>query len=74
MQLMTEWEIKGRQEGRQEMAAELTLRQLTRKLGDLDATTRDRIAALPTERLTALSEALLDFASPADLHAWLDTP
>ncbi|MBM5826248.1 MAG: DUF4351 domain-containing protein [Cyanobacteria bacterium M_surface_10_m2_119] len=31
-----------------------------------------RIQAMPLDQLEALAEALLDFAGPADLAAWLD--
>lgn len=51
--------------------AKVTLRQLNRRCGPLSESTSNRIKALPLERLEALSEALLDFTSPADLTAWL---
>ncbi|MFQ3633795.1 DUF4351 domain-containing protein [Roseiflexus sp.] len=32
---------------------------------------RERLAALPEERIVALAEALLDFTSLAEVEAWL---
>ena len=51
--------------------AKVTLRQLNRRCGPLDAATTERIQALPLEQLEALAEALLDFSGPGDLNAWL---
>jgi hypothetical protein len=65
---MTEWEVKGRTEERQE----LILRQLTRNLGPLPETMQSRVVALPPDTLLDLSEALLDFSSLNDLTDWLD--
>ncbi|WP_446390126.1 DUF4351 domain-containing protein [Coleofasciculus sp. B1-GNL1-01] len=50
----------------------LILRQLTRRLGDVDPSLRDRIHRLSTEQLEALGVALLDFFQVADLVAWLE--
>jgi len=58
-------------EGRQEAAASVTMRLLSRRCGPLNAETRTRIEALPLERLEDLAEALLDFQGPADLAVWL---
>jgi hypothetical protein len=41
-------------------------------LGAVDSPVEVRVAGLTVEQLEALAEALLDFASPADLDAWLD--
>jgi hypothetical protein len=68
VELMTEWEVKGRTEERQE----LILRQLTRKLGPLPETMQSRVVALPPDTLLDLSEALLDFSSLKDLTDWLE--
>lgn len=70
MVLMTQWERKGREEGKRE----LVMRQLTRKLGSLPANLEARIATLPTEHLELLGEALLDFTTVDELVAWLDHP
>ncbi len=63
----------GRQEGRQEAGAELTLYQLQEQLGALDERTRARVRKLAYEQLLELSGALLKFKSPKDLMDWLRT-
>jgi predicted transposase YdaD len=69
---MTEWEVKGRIEGRTEERQELILRLLTRKVGPLPEAVQGRVIALPPEMLLDLSEALLDFSSLNDLTDWLE--
>ena len=75
VELMTEWELKGRMEGRiegrTEERQELTLRLLTRKVGILPADVQAQIGALSPDTLLDLSEALLDFSSLDDLTDWL---
>ena len=66
-----DWLAEGRQEGRQEGEAAVTLRQLNRRCGPLSDTTTAQIQALPLDQLEALADALLDFQGPADLAAWL---
>ena len=56
---------EGREEGRS-----LVLRQLTKKVGDLDPSIRDRVSALSVDQLETLGEALLDFSSATDLGVW----
>jgi predicted transposase YdaD len=68
---MTEWEVKGRIEGRTEERQELILRLLTRKVGPLPEAVQSRVVALPPDVLLDLSEALLDFSSLNDLTDWL---
>lgn len=63
-------EIK--EEGREEEARSLILRQLTRRVGELPQQVRERIETLCLEQLENLGEALLDFTSMADLQAWLE--
>lgn len=62
---------EGQQEGRQLGIGTTILRQLRRRFGPLSEVMEARVSALPTERLEDLAEALLDFAAPADLDAWL---
>ncbi len=62
---------QGLEQGQQQLVA-LLVRQLERRCGTLDATTRLRIAELPPATLEQLAEVLLDFASSDDLTAWLD--
>lgn len=66
-------EIKeeGRQEGREEEAANLIIRLLTKRFGKLPQEMRSSISGLSLPILENLSEALLDFTSLADLQAWL---
>jgi hypothetical protein len=75
MELTTSWKEEGRQEGRQagrqEGEAEVILRLLRRRWGDLGAPLASQVRALPVERLETLAVALLDFTSPADLDRWL---
>ena len=66
-----DWLAAGRQEGRQEGEAAMTLRLLNRRCGPLTVPTTAQIQALPVEKLEALADALLDFQGPADLFAWL---
>ena len=62
---------RGREEGREEGEAKVTLRLLIRRCGPLNEATTARIQALPLQQLEALAEALLDFTGPDDLAAWL---
>jgi len=59
--------------GRQEGERNVILRQLRKRLGQLDGRTEDRINALSADRLEELEEALLDFGDRADLEAWLES-
>jgi hypothetical protein len=63
--------LLGREEGRQEGITAVVLRQLQRRVGALDEATQTQICALSRERLEALSDALLDFATRSDLEVWL---
>ena len=69
-----DWLAAGRQEGRKEGEAAMTLRLLNRRCGPLTVPTTAQIQALPVEKLEALADALLDFQGPADLAAWLASP
>jgi predicted transposase YdaD len=66
-------EIKeeGRQEGWQEEAANLVIRQLTKRFGKLSEDLQSPISGLSLPALEDLSEALLDFTSLTDLERWL---
>jgi predicted transposase YdaD len=68
MEIVTSWQLQGRQEGR----LELILRQLNRKLGSLAPELEARIHQLTANQLENLAEALLDFAAAENLVAWLD--
>ena len=62
---------QGREEGVREEAAELVLRLLRRRFGRVTAEQDATIRGLTTAQLEDLAEALMDFASPGDLTAWL---
>ncbi len=49
----------------------LIIRQLNRRIGEIDASLIERVQGLSIEQLENLGEALLDFSSVADLSAWL---
>ena len=75
MAVMTYWEQKGLQEGRQEGLTQgkeaLVERQLQRRIGAVSANTSARLGRLSPDELDDLGEALLDFSSQADLDQWL---
>jgi hypothetical protein len=54
-----------------EEAAELVLRLLRRRFGSETGEQVATIRGLSTAQLEQLAEALIDFASPDDLMAWL---
>ncbi len=62
---------EGRGEGREEATANLVIRLLTKRCGELSPEIRTSISALPLPVLEELSEALLDFTNLADLQTWL---
>jgi predicted transposase YdaD len=70
-EILAEGEVKGKTQGRIEEAKSLTIRQLTRKLGNVSPTLSAKIEVLPLERLELLGEDLLDFTSIANLEQWL---
>ena len=66
---------KGEQRGLQrglEREKSVIWRLVQRRVGELAPSMEERIRALSISKLEDLAEALLDFASPADLTAWLD--
>ena len=65
------WFAEGQEEGRQSEAVQLICRQLHRRIGGLTEAQHEQIKALPVEPLEDLGEALLDFATAADLDTWL---
>jgi predicted transposase YdaD len=77
MELTTTWKEEGRREGeqagKQAEALALTRRLLTRRFGALAPEVDTRIGALSLPQVETLAEDLLDFTSPDDLRAWLDT-
>ena len=63
--IIREGEEKGEQRERS-----LILRLLTRRVGELPQTWRDRVNTLSLEQLENLGEALLDFQGITDLETW----
>jgi hypothetical protein len=66
-----EWKLEGKEEGRQEEAASLVLRQLARRFGEIPQNLAQQARELPLDDVEALGEALLDFQSLSDLVNWL---
>ncbi len=62
---------EGLQEGRQVGQAQLILRLLARRFGEVDATLQQRIQTLSSERLEQLGEVLLDFGQVVDLERYV---
>jgi len=50
----------------------LIIRQLKRRLGEVEPVLMERVRRLPIAQLEALAEALLDFSEVADLVDWLE--
>ena len=62
---------EGRQKGLQEGEANLVIRQLRRRLGELPESQCSQIKSFSVSQLEALGEALLDFQGIDDLDDWL---
>jgi predicted transposase YdaD len=67
-----EGRAEGLEAGRQQEAAGLAIRLLIRRLGSIDAGSRERLSDLPLQQLEQLAEDLLDFTEPGDLQVWFD--
>jgi predicted transposase YdaD len=63
---------QGLEQGRQEEAAILISRLLTKRFGELTDDIRGSVTALSLESLEELSEALLDFDSLSELNTWIE--
>ncbi len=64
---MTSWMEEGIIKG----AQGLTIRLLTRKVGNLPPELLAKVSSLNLEQVEALAEALLDFKQVEDLERWL---
>ena len=64
-------EKKGLQQGLQQGEANLTIRQLKRRCGNLTAIQEQKVRSLSISQLESLGEALLDFQNMSDLENWL---
>jgi Domain of unknown function (DUF4351) len=71
MELTTSWKEEGIVQGRELGARSLTIKLLTRKLGNLSPELLARVNGLSIDRVEALAEDLLDFTSVGDLERWL---
>ncbi|MEI8376320.1 MAG: DUF4351 domain-containing protein, partial [Planctomycetota bacterium] len=74
MEIVTSWMKRGLEQGRQEgldHERKLVLRQLRKRLGDLDPAVKAQIELLSADRLEQLGEALLDFNTRSELDIWL---
>lgn len=72
MEIVTSWMERGLEQGKQEEAQSLILRQLNRRIGAVDSLLQSQIERLSLSQLEALGEALLDFTDSSDLQTWLD--
>lgn len=72
MQIVTSWMRTGIEQGRREGEVSIVMRQLKRKVGELNPEVEAKVRELPDSQLEALSEALLDFTSINDLIYWFD--
>ncbi len=70
--ILAEGREEGREEGRRREASTLSLRQLERRCGSLNAPTTARIEALNLSQLEELALALLDFRGVGDQQTWLE--
>lgn len=73
MQIVTSWMEQGIEQGKQEEAIALILRQLPRRVGTVEPELQERVRQLSLTQLENLAEALLDFSSSEDLVTWLNS-
>ena len=67
MEITTSWKQEGIVEGERA----LTIRLLTKKVGNLSPELLARVSSLNLERVEALAEDLLDFKQVGDLERWI---
>lgn len=80
-QVYLDWEAEteargqalGEVRGEEKKALSIVLRLLNRRIGLLDEVSEAKVRQLSITQLDDLSEALLDFMTPADLDRWLNT-
>jgi hypothetical protein len=76
MQITTSWMRQGIELGIEqgiEREKTLILRQLKRKLGEINPSLETKIMELSIDDVEALAEALFDFSTVKDLISWLNT-
>jgi len=62
---------EGEQRGKQEGEANLIIRQLSKRFGNLDIAIGSQIRQLSISQLETLGESIFDFSAMADLENWL---
>jgi heme oxygenase len=62
-----------RELAKQEGEQRLIIRQLNRRIGEIESSLIQKVQALSVEQLEELGEALLDFTSIEDLENWLQS-
>jgi len=67
MEITTSWERKGRVEGQ----ANILVRQLKKKFGNIPVEVEDRVRNLSVEKQQELAEAIFDLKSIDDVEAFL---
>ena len=72
MEIVTSWMEQGIERGQKGEAITLVLRQLSRRVGNLNPELERVIGELSLAQLEALAEALLEFNSLQDLQQWLE--
>ena len=63
---------RDREQAKFEGKQDLILRQLNRRIGEIDASLIEQVRGLSVEQLENLGEALLDFSNVTDLETWLN--
>jgi len=75
MQIVTSWMERGIERGRQEAIVkekDLIVRQIKRKVGNIDMELENRVKSLNIEVIEVLAEAIFDLDTVEDLQNWLD--
>ena len=62
-----------RELAKQEGEQRLIIRQLNRRIGEIESSLIQKVQTLSIEQLEELGEALLDFTSIGDLENWLQS-
>jgi predicted transposase YdaD len=62
---------QGEQQGEQQGEANLIIRQLSKRFGNLDPAIASQIRQLSISQLETLGESIFDFSAMADLETWL---
>jgi predicted transposase YdaD len=73
MEIVTSWQLQGREEGKLEGRLQIVMRQLNRKVGAVRPELGERIEKLSPTQVEDLADALLDFTNAGDLVAWLNS-